>query len=175
MGNYLMAFGALIIFSVFSLITNKSLINNKKVAMQSDYIITATSLAQSVIEEAKIKAFDEKTKADTVTLTSSLTIPASLGPETGETFSPSTDVMDAVKNSFKSSLFYDDVDDYNGYKRVVNNPLSGIDSVKVQVYYVNSSYDSTGTRTWYKKMTVTVTSPYISIPVVQSYIFSYYK
>src|ERR1035437_1780887 len=130
-----MAFGALVIFSVFSLITNKSLINNKKVAMQSDYIITATSLAQSVIEEAKIKAFDEKTLKDTVTLVTSLS--TTLGPDAGETFSPSIDVMDAVKNSFQSSLKYDDVDDYNVYKRVVNTPLSGIDSVKVQVYYVN--------------------------------------
>src|ERR1035437_487236 len=104
-----MAFGALVIFSVFSLITNKSLINNKKVAMESDFIITATSLAQSVIEEAKTKAFDEKTLSDTVTLVSSLS--ATLGPDAGETISPSPDVMDAVKNSFKSAHNYDDIDD----------------------------------------------------------------
>jgi hypothetical protein len=174
MGNYLLAFGALVIFSVFSLITNKSLINNKKVAMQSSYIITATSLAQSVIEEAKTKAFDEKSVLDTVTVLGSLTTAANLGPDAGETVSPSPDVMDAVKYSFKSVLKYDDVDDYKGYLRVVNTPLSGFDTVKVQVYYVNSTYDSTATPTWYKKMTVTVTSPFISIPVVQTYIFSYY-
>ena len=174
MGNYLMVFGALIIFTVFSLLANKSVINNKQVAMQSNFIITATSLAQSVIEEAKIKAFDEKTKADTVTLVTSLS--TTLGPDAGETLSTSPDVMDAVKNSFQSAFKYDDVDDYNGYRRIVNTNLSGIDSIKVQVCYVNVTppYDSTGSRTWCKKMIVTVTNPFISIPVVQSYIFSYY-
>jgi hypothetical protein len=172
MGNYLMAFGALIIFSVFSLITNKSLINNKKVAMESSYIITATSLAQSVIEEAKTKAFDENTILGSISLKNSLS-PYPLGPNSESVPSPDT----LINNSFKSMSIFDDVDDYNNYYRIVNSPLSGKNYINVRVYYADSTapYDSISGKSWNKKMTVTITNPFISIPVVQYYIFSYYK
>jgi hypothetical protein len=174
MGNYLMAFGALIIFGIFSLLTNKSLLNNKKVAMESEFIITATSLGQSVIEEAKNKAFDEKTLSDTVTVVNSLS--TTLGPDGSE----ATNVTlpdNMVNNSFRSANFYNDVDDYNGYRRIVNTPLSGVDTIRVQVVYVNqtSPYGVSAGKTWCKRMTVTVTSAFISVPIALTYIFSYYK
>ena len=149
------------------------IVNNKKIAMESEFIITATSLGQSVIEEAKNKAFDEKTLSDTVTVVGSLS--STLGREGSESASvPLPDNL--LNNTFRSAVFYDDIDDYNGYKRIVNTPLSGNDTINVQVAYVNQSspYAVNANRTWCKKMTVTVTSAFISIPVVLTYIFSYH-
>jgi hypothetical protein len=175
MGNYLLAFGALVIFSVFSLIANQSIVNNKKVAMESQFIITATSLAQSVIEEAKNKAFDANATTDTITVVGSLS--STMAPEGSENSSvPLPDYI--LNNSFRSASFYNDIDDYNGYSRVVTTPFSGTNTITVQVAYANSTspYDVTGTKTWCKKMTVTVTSPFISLPggVVLTYIFTYH-
>jgi hypothetical protein len=171
MGNYLLAFGALVIFSIFSLISNSSIVNNKKVALESEFIITATSLAQSVIEEAKNKAFDQMTIVDTVTVPASLS--TILGPDNASEKSvPSFDTI--INNTFKSASLYNDVDDYNGYKRIVNSPFSPTDTIKVRVSYCSgtSPYDTSGTKSFYKRMTVTVTSyPSISIPIVSTYIF----
>jgi hypothetical protein len=168
-----MAFGALVIFSIFTLITNRTLINNKKLSYESQFIISASSLAQSVIEEAKNKAFDEKTISTSVTDTSGLTNYSVLGPEL--TFSlPDT----MSKNSFKSAALYNDIDDYNKYRRIVNDSISGNNSISVKVFYVDISNpdDTIGTthNTWYKKMMVTVNNPFISIPIELTYIFSYY-
>ena len=167
-----MALGGLVIFSIFSLMTNTSILNNKKIALESEFIITATSLAQSVIEEAKNKTFDQNTVTDTVTVLGSLS--STLGREgTESTNVPLPDVM--TNNTFKSAIYYNDVDDYNGYTRTVNTPYSGNNSVSVQVSYVSeTSPDSvSANRTWCKKMTVAVTSPLISVPIVITYVFSY--
>lgn len=174
MGNYILAIGGLIIFSIFSLITNSSIVNNKNLSMESEFVITAASLAQSVIEEAKSKSFDQQTVIDTVTVLESLSSVSGVeGLEGSQVSLP--DIMS--DNKFKSASFYNDVDDYNGYKRVIDLPNSCPYTISVQVNYVSSTPPYTTNvinRTWLKKMTVIVESPFITIPVVYDYVFSYH-
>jgi len=173
MGNYLIALGGLVIFSIFSLMTNSSILNNKKIALESEFVITATSIAQSIIEEAKNKSFDQNTVIDTVTVLGSLS--STLGREGSESTNvPLPDVM--ANNTFKSSIYYNDIDDYNGYSRTVSTPYSGNNTVSVQVSYVSqTSPDSvSASRTWFKKMTVTVTNPLISVPIALTHVFTYH-
>ena len=173
MANYLMALGGLVIFSIFSLLTNSSILNNKKIALESEFIITATSVGQSVIEEAKNKYFDQNALVDTLTVPASLS--TTLGRDGSESSNvPLPDVM--TNNTFKSAINYNDVDDYNGYSRTVTTPFTGTNTVNVQVSYVSQTAPDSvsASKTWCKKMTVTVTNPLISIPIALTYVFTYH-
>ena len=76
---------------------------------------------------------------------------------------------------FRSILKFDDVDDYNGYKRLVNTPRAEGYTLSAKVAYASPTWpDSTkGTQTWCKKFTVTVKSPYMPDSLVISYAFLY--
>ena len=167
--NIMLTIGALVLLSSFIITSNSIILENKRQEYESEYMLTAIGIAQSVIDEAKTKAFDEVTNP---TNTSTLTI--SLAPESGESFTVPEVV--AANEVYQSMIKYDDVDDYNGYSRTVNTPRAGGYNVRVSVNYVNETNpdtDSGGSRTFCKKMTVTVTSIYFSAPVRLYYAFIY--
>src|SRR5215831_14572787 len=83
--NMMLTIGALVIFGIFLGAANKLMIGNNQVASQNEFYITAISLAQSVIDEAKTKAFDQVTVSGSVTSRSSLTLGAKLGKDGTET------------------------------------------------------------------------------------------
>jgi hypothetical protein len=132
-----------------------------------------------VIAEAKTKAFDQKTVSASVTAPESLSV--ALGsdgstelvptPDTLMTSSPYTSTVPGFRSSFK----FNDVDDYNGYKRKVNTQRAEGYTVSVTVAYASSTYpDSTKfSQTWCKKMNVSVKSPYMPDSVTVSYAFVY--
>jgi hypothetical protein len=78
--NMILTIGAILLFGVFLNSSNKLMIGNNQIAAQNEYYVTALSLGQSVIDEAKMKAFDEKiigiplgsAKVDTVTAVGSM-------------------------------------------------------------------------------------------------------
>ncbi len=88
----------------------------------NEAIINASGLAQSVIDEIQMKAFDEKTVIASVSNADSLTNANSLGPETGE-----------INNTD-----FDDVDDYKNYNTVVTLDRMGDFNMSVSVSYVNT-------------------------------------
>jgi hypothetical protein len=171
-GNMMLTIGVIVLLTLFTLSANKIILQNKISSSESEYIITAIGLAQSVINEAKTKSFDEKVASGSVTSASQLTPSASLGKETGE--SP---VQPDVSSSstFQSYSKFDDIDDYNGYTRSVSTPRAGGYTVNVAVSYVSETdpETSSSSQTYCKKMTVTVTSPFITIPVKLFYAFTY--
>ena len=67
-----------------------------------------------------------------------------------------------------------DVDDYNGYTKVINAPHVENYHVTCSVNYVSPSSPDTDVlyRTYYKKLTVTVSSPYLNHTVSESFIFT---
>jgi len=127
--------------------------------LKSEIGITAVSLATSLIEVAQGKAFDKATDTSDVTSTNSLTAIASLGPETGE--------VDTT---------YNDFDDYNNYARVDSFPRSGKFYTNARVVYIDpaSPNVASASRTWNKKLTVTVVSPTMQDTIKMEYIFSYW-
>lgn len=182
--NIILALGALIIFGTFLSSSNQLMTGNTQIADQNEYYVAALSLAQSIIDEAKTKAFDKKT----VDLTSSIaapescTAPVSLGRDGAELTSvPPTDTLvktnpySASSPGYRSMDKFDDIDDYNGYKRLVNTARAEGYTVAVTVNYASTTYpDSTkNTQTFCKVLRVTVTSPYISNAVTLSYAFAY--
>ena len=168
--NTLLTIGGLLLVSILILSGNELITANATVAEQGEIMLTAFSLAQSVIDEAKSKSFDEKTISGTATSVDSLS--TTLGVEGGESIT----MPDVESESgFNSSTAYDDFDDYNGYSRTVNTPRTGGYTINVTVTYaVETNPDSSSVaKTFCKKMTVTITSPYYNTPISLSYATTY--
>jgi hypothetical protein len=153
----LLAIGAVLLFGLVTLRFNSSVIQNISLEVENKVYLTAFSLADDMIEEIKQKAFDEKTLIFPTPDSSQLTLPNSLGSE-GESWP-----------------YFDDIDDYNNYSRPIGLPYVDSFFVSTQVYYVlgnNPDQQTTATQTFYKKVEATVTSPYMSIPVKLSFVFT---
>jgi hypothetical protein len=174
MGNaFLLTLGALIILSLFTLTANGLINDNMTAAEQNEYYLTALSLGQSLIHEAKTKSFDQVTDTSAVLSPLSLTPVSLLGPESGE-FIALPD-SGGLATGYHSSTAYNDVDDYNGYVRIVNTPRAEGYRVTSYVQYASPTWpdSASGVATFCKEMTVTITSPYLSQPVIVQYAFFY--
>lgn len=177
--NSILAIGAVLIFGTFMSSSNKLMIGNTQVAEQNEYYITALSLAQSVVAEARTKSFDQKTVSGSVPVADSLS--AFCGPDGVGEIVPSPDTLvtgspfSASAPGYLSTVRFNDVDDYNGYRRKVNTLRAEGYTVAVRVGFagVTNPDSAAAGKTFCKKMTVTVRSPYLSDSVMVSYAFLY--
>ncbi len=178
--NIILAVGALIIFSTFLSSSDKLMIMNTQLAEQNEYYLTGLSLGESLITEAKTKAFDQNTVAGPVSVPDSMS--ATLGTDGAAEVVPSPDTLitsspyTSVTPGFRSGVKFNDVDDYNGYRRKINTQRAEGYTLSTTVVYASATYpDSTkaGTKTYCKKMTVVVKSPFIPDSISLSYAFLY--
>jgi len=151
----MLALGAMVILTLTSLRFNGSLLESTTAEMENKVYLTAFSLADDLIEEIKNKAFDEATKNFPVAALSSLTPPAGFGVPT--------------KTSPR-----DDIDDYNNYSNTISAPHAEDYLVTCAVQYVRNDNQNTVStvQTYYKRVTVSVNSPFLRNPVSLSFIFS---
>lgn len=164
-GQMLLATGALVLLGTTIITINRMYGQQGTIIRQTEIGVYAISLATSLIEEASGQNFDENTVNDAVTSTSSLTAANNLGSETGETTTP------------VSTANFDDFDDYNNL--LYGMKISGVDSftIRSSVYYVvdTSPTVKVTTKTWFKKMDVSVSSTATQDTIRMSYIFSYFN
>jgi hypothetical protein len=115
-------------------------------------------LADDLIEEIKQKAFDAATINFPTTNPESLTDPYNLGHGDWENY-PN----------------YNDIDDFNGFVKAVSAPHAENYEVSCIVRYVDGDNPDNvlWTQTFYKKVIVTVSSPYLRNPVKLSQIFTH--
>jgi hypothetical protein len=152
--------GALVLLTVFSLSLNSSIMQNQVVMYQSEQTLDALAVAQRYIEQAERLRFDEKKSA---TIPSSFTYAGKMGPDSGEQY-PN----------------FDDVDDYNGLSLTDRKSGNITYQIDISVNYVsNKNPDKpTSTRTYFKRMLVTVSSPQLtelrSRSVEMKRLFSYH-
>ena len=129
--------------------------------MEGPLQLVATSLGQSLIEEAIGKGFDEVVLSDPPTsLPASFTPTGSLGTELGEYY-PN----------------FDDVDDFNGYSRTDTTEVGVAYTASAQVEYVDGSNPdgpAETSPTFFKRLKVTVSSDYLSNDTVLYYLMSYW-
>jgi len=168
----LVIFGMLLL-GTFMLMANGIMLENSTAADRNEYYLTAMSLAQSVIDEAKTKAFDQRTVSGPVTSKDSLTSPLSLTREGSGEVVPVPDTL--TSQGFLSIIKFNDVDDYNGYRRLLNTPRANGYMLAATVRYVSATYpdSASSTKSYSKRMTVTVTSPYFPDSLSVQYIFVY--
>ncbi len=122
----LLVMGGLVLFSLLAINVNRSIINSDMQTSNSEYVVTATSLGQSVINKISTKAFDQGTVGNPTYNANLLTAANALGPEAGEI--PST---------------YNDVDDYNNYTEADSTPRAGVYNILVTVNYVDDNNPNT--------------------------------
>lgn len=160
MGNVqsLLAIGSIALFSFISYNFNTAVLQNLSLEVENKVYLTAFSLADDMIEEIKQKAFDEETVVFRSINPDELTESPYLGPETGES----------------NVTFYDDIDDYNGYQRPVSLPHAENYTVKCKIDYVSASNPQqiSLAQTFFKRVEVTVNSPYLRNQVKLSYVFT---
>jgi len=152
-GQSLLAIGAMMLLTLVSLNFNSSVLQNTTVETENKVYLTAFSLADDLIEEIKQKAFDEKTIDFQAIAENQLTLP--LGSEAGEVW-PN----------------FNDIDDYQNYSKPVSLPHVEDYTVTCQVNYANSSGQNKLSQSYFKKVTITVTSKYMSSPLYLKFIFS---
>ncbi len=156
-GQSFLSIGALLLFSLVSLNFNSTVLINTTVEVENKVYLTAFSLADDLIEEIKQKAFDAATINFPTTNPDNLTPADNLGPGGGEVY-PN----------------YNDMDDYNGFIDTVSAPHAENYRVTCTVTYVDTDDPDivVGTQTFYKKVTVNVSSPYLRNPISLSHIFT---
>lgn len=156
-GQSFLSIGALLLFSLVSLNFNSSVLTNTTVEVENKVYLTAFSLADDLLEDIKQKAFDEATLDFPTTNPAILTSADILGPDGGETYPD-----------------YDDIDDFNGFVRAVSTPHAENYQITSVVLYVDGDNpdQNVWTQTFYKKVTVTVSSPYLRNPIQLSHIFT---
>ncbi|MGA8265622.1 MAG: hypothetical protein WB779_14360 [Ignavibacteriaceae bacterium] len=147
--------GGLLLFSLTSLRFNNAILDTSTADVQNKVYLTAFSLADDMIEEIKVKSFDQNTIQFPTNDPSTLTL--NLGPGSSEVY-PN----------------FNDVDDFNGYTRNVDEPHAEGYVVSCAVQYVQGNDPDvvSSTQTFFKKATVTVTSPYMDHAVSLSFIFT---
>jgi len=152
----LLVLGALILFGLTMLSTNRYVIDQNESVIQREFEFYSISLAQTFIEEAKTKAFDEKVINGTVNNPGQLTLWNLLGPE-GETH-PN----------------FDDVDDYNGLTLTDSTGSDEFD-VSIEVGYIDETDPETivNNRHYYKRMNVTISNPFLIQPLVLGFVYAY--
>ncbi len=159
-GQMMLTIAALMLLSVILLRINNVFLNTNTTLYETKFNVTAVSLGTSIIEEASSKAFDQNTEVNPVIDLSSLS--STLGKETGEVY-PN----------------FNDVDDFNNYTRSTANDTtfkSAIFNCVCKVNYVNTATPevATSSRTWNKRIRVTVSSPSMKDTIKLSSIISYW-
>lgn len=155
----MLTLGALMLLSFLALRMNTNLLSTEELMQNSKYGVLGISLATSIIEEANLKAFDENSIDSSLTSINELTPVGSLGKESGETYPD-----------------FDDFDDFNNYTRIDSTMPSAVFDIACKVVYVSSTNPevSSASRTWHKKITISVTSKNMTDTVRVSSVFSYW-
>ena len=153
----MLVMAGMVLLALISLRFNTAVLQTSTAEIESKVALTGFSLADDLIEEIKVKAFDEATIKFPTAAPSNLTPPGNLGLEIFENISLS-----------------DDIDDYNNLTRLISAPHAENYTVKCRVEYVNATDPNTvvNTQTFYKRVTVSVTSPFLKNQIDLSFIFT---
>ena len=165
-GGQTMVTAGFFVLLIASVITaNRMIGESTTTTYEGDARNLAVDIARAVMNEAYRKKFDEKSIDSVYQTTIDFTAPASLGPDAGEAISTLPEVA-----PYMSGSKFDDIDDYNGYSRIVNaGNLNGF-KISIAVYYVDgTSYAKSSVQSYFKRIDVSVEQPtYLKTKVTYS-------
>ncbi len=164
----MLVIGALILISVVSLSVNSMILSKTNTMLEIEANMNAIALGQSMLDEVLSKSYDNATANGTKIFDSSLfTAPGSLGCNGTEASRvplpdslplPAPNTMPNIDTTYNATRYYNDVDDYNGYKRIAFTPSMATFYIIDTVYYVseNNPDQKSTVQTFYKKVVVTI-------------------
>jgi len=173
MGQQIITVMALVLLTIAIVGANRLIVESINTRMEGEALHLAAGIAQSLLDEAKSKKFDHKAVETYYQATSEFTAATSLGPDGTE---PGFSTISPDVFPFRSIGNYNDFDDYRNYVRVVNTGTIQGFIVKATVTYVatGNPESATTTRTYWKRMNVTVEHPtYLKKPIQLSTIKVY--
>ncbi|MFZ1289831.1 MAG: hypothetical protein WAR79_07060 [Melioribacteraceae bacterium] len=149
-GQTLITIAAMAMLSSTILNVSRNSLTTSLSMSETKYKILAVSLANTIIEEASSKSFDEKTTENNI-VTNSSDLSTILKSDAGETL----------------RKLFDDFDDFNNYQETTDADSTydyATMNISCSVKYVDpfTSLDSVNYNTWHKRITVTVNSPYFN-------------
>lgn len=162
MTDVLYVMAALVLFSILATNSNASFVRSTNMQVESELEYNAIAIAQSVIDEARVKAYDENSVGNNVTELDddmpTFSAPSVLGPESGEVY-PN----------------FDDFDDFDGFNQVRTTGYGDFSVSAVVVYLNPNNLNQVATATTIKKrLTVTVSHDNLPNDVTLTYIRTYY-
>lgn len=160
----LLALGAMILLTITIQNINKKTLYTEDTMYNSNFGLTAASIASSIIEDAGKKRFDNVFySGDSLVTTVNTFTPANaLGVDSGEVVT--------------DPLTFNDFDDYDNYTAVDSTMPSAIYDLSCRVCYVDRNNPDVpiNTQSWHKKITVKVWSRSMQDTITISSIFSYW-
>ena len=185
LGQTLITLGMLSLLLLSVLSANRMIMDINESTFQAEAMTASSTIANDLLDEILTKKFDEFSDSTGTQPKSAFSPPPTTigGTDGGVEWGPSATEKSQVGSldssytgDFKSITKFNDVDDYNGYKRMVSaNNISGF-IAKVQVDYVNSNYPDVPltTQNTYKRVLVSVSHPiYLTTPVTYTALVSY--
>ena len=147
------------LFSLLTTQTNVNMANGREAMQEVEIQHLAVSVARQFIEEARAKQYDAVLSfLDEDDITDPSVFTGSLG-----------------HGGHESYPNFNDVDDFHNFNQTIY--VQGIDfQVSIEVIYINDSDPTSpaGTKTYFKKMAVTVNSGYLPGSITFKQVFSYF-
>ncbi|MFH0989938.1 MAG: hypothetical protein V1799_07975 [bacterium] len=160
MAQMLLVMGAFAMLSTLALSINGMMTGSMQLGIEMEATMNAVSIGQSLIDEIMAKDFDEhSTHNDQMYATSEATPAGSFGIDgAGESCSGAGGV--GYDTTYASLTKFDDVDDYHHYIRWVRDSRLGwfVDSVTVEYVDETTPTTASGSQTFFKTITVSVTN-----------------
>ena len=141
--------------SILTLSINGTFLTALSTGLNAQSQLNALSMGQALLDEILAQDFDQKvTGGARAFQDSDFTTTANFGPESGESIS-------GRDSTYQSKTKFNDVDDFNNYRRAVKDTILGWFTMTSTVSYAKETYpDSlTTSRTFYKSISVSVTQP----------------
>ncbi len=154
----LLVLGALCLLSLVALTINSMIVSKTSTMLEVEAHLDAISLGQSMLDEIMTQSYDSATVVGKVFDSTGFTPAARFGPNGTEGSNVPLPEPPDTAVPFKSLTYYNDVDDYNGYKRYAWTSSLGTFSIIDSVFYVSEANPgvASGAQTFYKKVVVTV-------------------
>ncbi|MGF1670972.1 MAG: hypothetical protein ACFCU6_11020 [Balneolaceae bacterium] len=154
----LQVIGATIIFSLILTTANRFMLSNTQRQVGTEVEISAVTLAQDLIEDAKLRAFDQATEGGEIPIN----IP---GDFTAAPFAQTTASSRDMITNFEG---------FNGFTETIDTGL-GTYTLTAQVEYVEPGNlnQVTNSKTRYKRLIVTITNPSLNSPISIQYTRTY--
>lgn len=156
-GQTMLAVGALVLMMVAAINANRLIVTADEQPIEVQHYKQAVALSEALFGEIRTKKFDHRVSDSVIVIDpNNFTAPALLGPEAGNEVD-SCSVPDST--DYRSAQFYNDIDDYNRYVRVVRYYDDAVYRLSVRVFYINSNEaESNSAPTFFKKIIMTVAS-----------------